>query len=419
MLPAGRRSISASALDAALTVSQLTQYIKALIESDLRLSWVVVRGEVSNAKLHASGHLYFTLKDAGSSIRCVMFRRYAQELKFSPRNGLAVVALGYVGVYERDGVYQLYVQRMEEDGYGLLHAALEKLKAKLEAEGLFRPERKRKLPLVPRKIGVVTSASGAAIRDILVVTYKRFPRAHVVVAPVLVQGDRAAGEIAEAVRCLGEVEGVDVIIVARGGGSMEELFAFNDERVARAIYACPVPVISGVGHETDLTIADLVADARAPTPTAAAQMAVPDELELRSRVNMLVARAYAAALRRLDSARARLGTVMDRPLFRQPETLVGRKAQEYDRLVEELNGALGRLLERKTKTLEILAARLGALDPLGVLSRGYSICLKIPSRRVVGTAAEVMAGEHVAVVLKDGELRCGVNEVKRRETANP
>ncbi|MCL6451980.1 MAG: exodeoxyribonuclease VII large subunit [Acetobacteraceae bacterium] len=390
-----------------LGVYDLTRYLKELLDSDPVLASVWVRGEVSNFRHHTSGHMYFTLKDERSALRCVMFRSRNQALTFLPQDGMRVVAGGYVSVYERDGVYQLYVEEMQPDGLGALHQAFLRLKEKLEKEGLFDFSRKRPLPLLPRCLGVVTSLTGAALQDILTVARRRLPCLDIVVAPVRVQGAEAPGEICRALELMNAWGGADVIIVGRGGGSLEELWAFNDEAVARAIYASRAPVVSAVGHQTDITIADLVADLRAPTPSAAAEQAVPDGSELGLRLDSLGSRLIGGIRERLGRWRSRLDRLALSPGLARPLDRVWQGRQRVDGLGRRLVLGWTRGLKVSRARLDAFRGRLSALSPLSVLERGYSICLRQDGRPVTRLArAEV--GDQVAVVLYDGELGCRV-----------
>jgi exodeoxyribonuclease VII large subunit len=396
---------------AVLTVRALTLYIRQLLERDDVLGAVWVRGEISNFKHHTSGHLYFTLKDEQSQIRCVMFRSRAQLLRFRPENGQTVVVGGAVTVYERDGNYQLYVEEMEPAGIGALHLAFAQLKAKLEAEGLFDQERKRQLPLLPRRVGVVTSLTGAAIRDIITVARRRFPNVNLVIAPALVQGEEAPASLIAALQGLARVPGIDVIIIGRGGGSLEELWAFNDEMVARAVAACPVPVVSAVGHETDVTICDFVADLRAATPSAAAELAVPSRAELKGVADGFRLRMLSAVRRLLERKRSRVKALATRPVLLRPQGRLMQDRQRIDQLARRVAVFAGRLVSDRRGRLRALAGRLDALSPLAVLSRGYSITLG-PGGQAVRSAAEVAEGDPVQVLLHLGRLFC---RVERRE----
>jgi len=395
------------------TVSALTTEVKAVLEDSFPAIWV--EGEISNFKHHTSGHMYFTLKDAQAQIRGVMFRGHNRLLRFQPTDGLAVLVCGAVTVYERRGDYQITAEFMEPKGVGALQLAFEQLKARLEAEGLFRDSRKRPLPLLPRKIGIVTSPTGAVIRDMLTIIGRRFPGLEVLIHPVAVQGAGAAGEIAAALRRLGSREDLDVLIVARGGGSLEDLWAFNEEIVARALAASPIPVISAVGHETDVTIADFVADLRAPTPSAAAELVVAQRDELRQRVDELTARGLSALQRVMTVRRSRVEMLGRHLLLLSP---VARLARQADRL-QDLRRRLGAwwVLFRtvRSERLARAAATLESLSPLGILGRGYSICFALPGRRILKAAAEVNQGSTVAVRLHQGELQCVVRAVQSKE----
>lgn len=391
---------------AALTVFQLTRAIKVLIRSDAALRDVWVRGELSNFKLHTSGHAYFTLKDERAAIRCVMWQERVLELRFRPQNGLEVLVRGYVDVFERDGQYQLYVQEMEPAGLGGLHLALEQLKARLAAEGLFDPARKRPLPVLPRRIALVTSPTGAALRDMIRVARRRFPNVHLVVIPVLVQGPEAPADIVRGLRIAGGI-GADVVIVGRGGGSLEELWAFNEEAVARAIRACPVPVVSAVGHETDFTIADLAADVRAPTPSAAAEMVVPERSALDRALAVAVARARRAMAARLRRERQRLDILRSRRVLEHPRSLLDGPRQRLDLQVSRLAAALRAGLAARRGAWRAAAGRLDALSPLATLRRGFAICRR-EDGTVVRRAEQVTVGEGVEVLLAEGSLGCRV-----------
>jgi len=398
-----------------LTVSELTRRIRHRLEGDPALAMVWVRGELSNCRLHTSGHLYFTLKDAQSSLRCVMFRSQASELGFLPENGLAAVVRGRIGLYERDGTYQLYVEEMTPEGVGSLFLAIEQLKRRLEAEGLFDRARKRKLPLLPRAVGVVTSPTGAVLRDIITVGRRRFPGIRLVLAPVPVQGETAPPAIARGIRLLGRLPEVDVIVLARGGGSFEELAAFNSETVARAVHACPVPVVSAVGHETDFTIADLVADVRAPTPSAAAEMVVPARSEAVRHLSSLLGRARAAAVAGTERRRRRLGlTAGATVLVRAPDRLA-RLRQQLDDLGRMREVALARHLEQSRAALAALGGRLDGLSPLATLKRGYSLCRRLPSGELVRSVAGLAPGDELEVLVADGEADCIVRAVRERD----
>lgn len=388
------------------TVSALTAEVKAVLEDGFSAVWV--EGEVSNFKHHTSGHMYFTLKDADAQIRAVMFRGSNRLLKFQPKDGMAVLALGTVTVYERRGEYQINVEFMEPKGVGALQLAFEQLKAKLEAEGLFEAARKRPLPRLPRKIGIITSPTGAVIRDMLTIIGRRFPGLAILIYPVQVQGEAAAPEIAAAVAAMGRRSDLDVLIVARGGGSLEDLWAFNEEVVARAIAGSPIPVISAVGHETDITVADFVADLRAPTPSAAAELVVAQRDELRQRVDDLTARALAAVENGLAVRRARAEMLGRHLGVLSPEAQVRRQAERLRGLTQRLHAWWGMTRMRRQERMKVLVGKLETLSPLAILARGYSICWSLPGRHVVKAAGEVRIGSEVAVRLHRGELTCVV-----------
>ena len=391
-----------------VSVTELTRRIKKMLDSDPLLKGVLVKGEVSNFKRHSSGHLYFTLKDESSAIRCVMFRSSAQSLVFQPENGMAVIAAGYVSIYERDGQYQLYAESLQPEGIGSYHLAFEQLKKKLEAEGLFDPGRKRRLPLLPRRIGIITSARGAAIRDIISISKRRFPGVSLVIGDVPVQGDEAASRMVTALKLMNGVDGVDVIIVGRGGGSVEELWAFNDEGLARAIASSRIPVVSAVGHETDFTIADFVADLRAPTPSAAAELAVPDVSELNARISDRLTAMTRVVRRRIQSGRELLRSAADRPVFTRPRYVLDERRQALDDLVRDMGAAMRRRLTAAGAARDLLAGRLDALSPLGVLRRGFSVCRRCGDGRIVTSVSQVEPGDSVTVTVTDGEFMAAV-----------
>ncbi|HEY8347530.1 MAG TPA: exodeoxyribonuclease VII large subunit [Symbiobacteriaceae bacterium] len=388
-----------------LSVRELTQVVKQLLDQEPLLASLWVQGEISNFKHHTSGHLYFTLKDAYSQVRCVMFRSHAQRLRFRPADGMQVLVHGSVTVYERDGLYQLYCTAMEPAGIGTLYLQYEQLKARLAAEGLFDPALKRPLPLLPRKVGVVTALTGAAIRDIITVSRRRFPGIHLVISPALVQGEEAPASLIQALQRVVQVPGVDVVIIGRGGGSLEDLWAFNDEALARAIRACPVPVVSAVGHETDFTIADFAADLRAPTPSAAAELVVPSRAELKGEVESLRLRMITQMNRLLETKRLQVRALAQRPVLQRPEGRLLQDRQRLDELVRRLGYAAGHLVGTRRKELAALAGRLDALSPLAVLGRGYSITRRMDGQ-VVKDARQVAVGERVSVLLHRGRLTC-------------
>ncbi|MBI3062678.1 MAG: exodeoxyribonuclease VII large subunit [Deltaproteobacteria bacterium] len=389
-----------------LTVSELTQIIKGTLERELEPCWVV--GEISNFRIPPSGHLYFTLKDDKSQISAVMFRRQGQGLGFQPENGMEVFCFGRVSVYPVRGDLQLYVESMEPKGRGALYLAFEQLKKRLAEEGLFAVERKRPLPFLPASIGLVTSLQGAALRDMLRILGDRFPDRRIVIRPVKVQGDGAAAEIAGAVTELGRSGEVEVMIVGRGGGSLEDLWAFNEEVVARAIFAAGVPVISAVGHEIDFTIADFVADHRAPTPTAAAEMVVPRKADLMERVEELRGRLLREIQGRLDQEREAWAGLARR--LADPR----RRLQENQMRLDELSLALGRRfqdhLDRLKSRLTQGVGRLSSLSPLAVLERGYSIAHKMPEGLIMKDSAPLKIGDLLRITFARGKSLCRVEE---------
>ncbi|HYL82349.1 MAG TPA: exodeoxyribonuclease VII large subunit [Candidatus Acidoferrum sp.] len=386
------------------SISELTAEVKAVLEDGFSAIWVA--GELSNFKHHTSGHMYFTLKDDRAQIRGVMFRGNNRLLKFQPKDGLAVLVFGTITVYERRGEYQIAAEFMEPKGIGALQLAFEQLKARLEAEGLFDPARKRPLPRLPRKIGIITSPTGAVIRDMLTIIGRRFPGLAILIHPTQVQGESAASEIAAAVRRLGARPDLDVLIVARGGGSLEDLWAFNEEAVARAIAACPLPVISAVGHETDVTIADFVADLRAPTPSAAAELVVAQRDELRQRVDELLLRAQTAVENAVADRRAQVHMLARHLAVLSPLAQVTRQAERLRGLRQRLASWWELSRRVRQERLNVLVGKLESLSPLSILARGYSICFALPDRRVVKTTGDAAVGSEVAVRLHRGELHC-------------
>ncbi|MCW5864394.1 MAG: exodeoxyribonuclease VII large subunit [Anaerolineae bacterium] len=383
------------------TVGELTSYVRQMFEMDYRLRDIDVSGEISNFTRAASGHIYFTLKDAGAQLKCVMWRSMAERLRFRPAEGDAVIAHGRVSVYEVSGVYQLYVDHMQPAGRGDLAAAFERLKDVLAAEGLFDPERKRPIPPFPRKIGIVTSADAAALRDILIVLARRNPLVAVLIAPTLVQGELAPAQIVRALQRLDQRDDIDVILLARGGGSIEDLWAFNDERVARAIFAARHPIISGIGHETDFTIADFVADLRAPTPSAAAELAVPDLsgvgpalAEMRATLTAAIGGALAARREALR-ARAQWLTLLS------PQRLLDSDRQRVDMLAGRLAGSVARGLERRRGRLAVAGSSLMAFNPQATLARGFAI-VRGPDGELIRSVVQARPGAPLRVQVSDG-----------------
>ena len=389
------------------SVTQVNGHIKALLDSDTALSGLFVRGELSNYKTYPSGLHYFSLKDENSSIRCVMFRREAAALRFRPENGMKAVAFGRVAVFPRDGQYQLYVSALSPDGVGDLHAAFEQLKARLAAEGLFDPEHKKPIPAFPRRIALVTSSAGAAVRDMIRVLGARWPMAEVAVLPVRVQGTEAPGEIAAAIGWANAHRVADLIITGRGGGSMEDLWCFNDEGVARAIYASEIPVISAVGHEPDVTTADYVADLRAPTPSNGAELAVPDQNDLYERLSQLQRRMGKSVDHQLREARSVLDRAGRSRMLQNPMSWVDDRRLLLDYQRDRLGRGLTVSLGSRREQFGRLAASLDAMSPLKVLGRGYAIA-KGPDGAVIKSKKDVKPGDKLGVRVSDGEILCEV-----------
>ncbi|PKM74084.1 MAG: exodeoxyribonuclease VII large subunit [Firmicutes bacterium HGW-Firmicutes-16] len=396
--------------NAVLSVSQLNNHIKDLLDGDNLLMGLAVKGEVSNYKLYPSGHHYFTLKDAESAIRCVMFKGNASKLRFTPENGMNITAVGRVTVFPRDGAYQLYCTEMFPEGMGDLHIAFEQLKEKLSKEGLFDDSHKKPLPKYPKTIAIITSSAGAAVRDMIRILGKRWPMTKVVVLPVRVQGVEAPPEITGAIRYANKYNVADLIITGRGGGSIEDLWAFNDERVARAIFESEIPVISAVGHEPDVTIADYVADLRAATPSNAAELAVPDENELRESVSSMEVRLMHAIRRKLSEKRAKIEDIASRPIMLYPTAYIDQKRLELDSTQNALLSRYERLINAKKHLYIRYAASLDALSPLKVLGRGYSIATDGDGNSVTD-AESVNVGDRLNVSLSRGALKCTVDEV--------
>lgn len=388
------------------TVTALNNYIKELLDNDAGLAALTVRGEISNYKAYPSGHHYFSLKDETGTIRCVMFKGDAYRLRFRPANGMKVVAMGRVSVFPRDGQYQLYCTHLAPEGMGDLHAAFEALKAKLSAEGLFDPERKKPLPEFPRRIALVTSPVGAAVRDMVRILGARWPMAQVVIFPVRVQGAEAAGEIAQALDAVNAMDGLDLIITGRGGGSMEDLWCFNEEIVARAICRSKIPVISAVGHEPDVTIADYVADLRAATPSNAAELAVPDQNDVYGWLIQTKARLAQRTNRELSMARERIRRFERCRVLTDPAAMVADKRLLLDRELHSLANAFTGRLAAQRQRFAACAAKLDALSPMKVLGRGYAIPQK--AGRVVTSAKELKPQDEFTLKLQDGDVSCQV-----------
>ena len=394
-----------------LSVSDVNQYIKAMVDRDGLLSGLCIRGEISNYKVYPSGHHYFTLKDAGGALRCVMFKGNAFSLRFRPENGMKVLAFGRISVFPRDGAYQLYCERLTPEGVGDLYVAFEQLKVKLSQEGLFDPAHKKPIPAYPQRIAIVTSSAGAAIHDMLRILGKRYPLTKVILLPVRVQGAEAPPEICGAIRYVNRFQLADVIITGRGGGSMEDLWSFNDERVARAIYQSEIPVISAVGHEPDVTISDFVADLRAATPSNAAELAVPDQTELRERLLSAQSRLQQAQTRQLKLARQRLDGLKNKRVLQSPRNYLQDRRLLLDYQQKQLAACARQLLDRKKQRFIRLTAALDAMSPLKVLSRGYSMT-RDQDGHVLRDAGRVQVGGQITVTLQTGEVDAVVTTIR-------
>ena len=392
------------------SVTMLNEYIKNIFENNRTLSSVTVRGEISNFTNHRSGHLYFSLKDSDGQIRAVMFRSRAQGLKFMPESGMKVIVHGSVTVYPRDGSYQIYVSSMQPDGIGALYLAYEQLKARLAEEGLFDSIHKKPIPMYPHRIGVITSPTGAAVRDIINVTGRRYPMADIYLYPALVQGAGSEDSLVSALDYLDKSALCDVIIIGRGGGSIEDLWSFNSEKLARRIFDAETPIISAVGHETDFTICDFVADMRAPTPSAAAEIAVPDRRELMLRVDQLDERLASALIRSVQRARERLNLLSDRAGADGVRRMLDVKRDEVNYLREKSALLIRSMLQAKRDSLSASAAKANALSPLSTLSRGYSVAEK--GNAIIKSVNELSKGDRLTLIMNDGKLLTEVVEIK-------
>ena len=395
-----------------ITVSELNEYLKMLFEYDEILRNIYIKGEISNFTNHyKTGHFYFSLKDAGGSVRAVMFRSNASKLKFKPENGMRVVVGGRVSVFPRDGQYQVYVDVMEPDGVGALYMAYEQLRAKLEKEGLFAEERKKPLPRFPKRIGIVTSPTGAAIRDMLHITGRRFPSAEIVLYPALVQGADAAASIARGIRYFNTKKSVDLLIVGRGGGSLEDLWAFNEELLVRAVADSALPVISAVGHETDFTLCDFAADLRAPTPSAAAELAVPDTEELLSSLGHMNDRISLAMNRRLARSRDRLRLLSASRMLKDPRAFIDDKRMALAMDEQALYTRMERILAAKRAEFQYKTAKVEALNPLAVVARGYSAVFD-EKGILVKSVSQLAPGDGVSFALTDGRVHARVEKIE-------
>ena len=391
------------------SVSEVNQYIKQLLEEQPILSGILIRGEISNYKVYPSGHHYFTLKDGQGALRCVLFAGSAKYLRFCPENGMKVVASGKISAYPRDGAYQLYCTRLVSDGVGDLHIAFEQLKQKLYAQGLFAPEHKKALPAYPRCIAIVTSPAGAAVHDMIRILRRRYPLSKVLLLPVRVQGKEAPPEIASAIRYANRFQLADVLIVGRGGGSIEDLWAFNEEIVAQAIYDSQIPVISAVGHEPDVTISDLVADCRASTPSNAAEIVVPDQGELRRKLQTLSERMSKNQRHKIDVYDRRLQELQRKRVLADPVAFLQDRSMQLDFTQEKLVTAVERVLESYTHRFTHAAASLDAMSPLRVLRRGYCVAQK-EDKTILRSCLQAEPGESISLRLADGRLQCVVTK---------
>lgn len=394
-----------------LSITQVNEYIRSRMDADPLLSGVAVRGEISNYKMYPSGHHYFTLKDEGGALKCVMFKGNAMRLRFRPENGMKIIAMGRITVYPRDGAYQLYCTAMALDGVGDLHAAFEQLKAKLAAQGLFDPARKKPLPQYPGTIGIITSSAGAAIHDMLRILRKRYPLAQVRLLPVRVQGAEAPGEIAAAIRYANYYHLADLLIVGRGGGSIEDLWAFNDEQVAYAIYESQIPVISAVGHEPDVTISDFVADLRAATPSNAAELAVPDQDALRQTLDAMASSMASFLHRQVKAARQHLDVLSASPALQSPTGYLDQKRKSVELLKNRLISAQTYSVERRKRHYVELTAKLDAMSPLKVLTRGYAMA-QTADGAVLRSVDQINVGDGITVSLGDGKITASVTDKK-------
>ena len=393
-----------------LTVTEITQYLSRLIESDDLLGRLSVKGEISNFSESLAGHCYFTLKDPQSQLKCVFFKGSRSRVKVQIKEGMKVVVRGRITVYGKMGQYQLVVDSLKEEGLGDLFEKYLKLKEKLQKEGLFDAAHKKPLPYLPRIVGVVTSPYGAAIRDIITTLRKRNNSVHIVLMPVIVQGAEAPESICDGLRKIQKVSGMEVIILGRGGGSFEELMAFSDERVAREIFACRIPVVSAVGHETDVSISDMVADVRAATPTAAAQIVVPASEELLHRLNTLKMRMHRAVAKLLQSCQWKLQSIEKRYIFRFPERQIQNLSQNLDLLHARLSRAYRTLFARRINQLDLLREKLEVYNPRTILEKGYCFAHRLPDNTLIRSREDVSAGDEIRLTLKDGELNARVQQ---------
>lgn len=395
------------------SVSEITDYIKSLIENDGDLRSLMLRGEISNFKRYPSGHCYFTLKDATSQLKCVMFKSRAQYLRFVPTNGLKAVVTGSIGIYERDGVYQLYVDTLTPEGKGELALAFEQIKARLAAEGMFAPDLKKPLPRYPKKIGIVTSSAGAVLRDIYRVAKRRWPQIQLVLYPVQVQGSGAAEQIAEGIKFFNAKYPVDVLIVGRGGGSIEDLWSFNEEVVVRAIYLSNIPIISAVGHETDFTLSDFAADVRAATPSQAAELAVPDHLELLRHIRNLQTRMINNTKNSIQQKHEQLYNLLARRAFKEPKTSLSMYQERLAQLQSKFSASSERQIIAKKHRLDLALERLELLNPARVLRRGYAV-VSI-NNQTINSTKDLVIGNEIELTFNDGKIIARVEKIARKK----
>ena len=394
-----------------LSITQINEYIRSKMDTDALLNSIAVRGEISNYKVYPSGHHYFTLKDEGAALKCVMFKGNALRLRFRPDNGMKVIAMGKISVYPRDGAYQLYCSAMATDGIGDLYAAFEQLKKKLEAQGLFDPAHKKPLPKYPGTIGIVTSSAGAAVHDMLRILRKRYPLSRVRLLPVRVQGAEAPAEIAGAIRYANLHHLADLLIVGRGGGSIEDLWAFNDEQVAYAIYESDIPVISAVGHEPDVTISDFVADLRAATPSNAAELAVPDQDALRQTLDSMSSAMATALSRQLTAARRHYQLLAAHPALQSPVNYLEQRRKSLEILKNKLVSAQNQGISLRKQRYIAVTAKLDAMSPLKVLTRGYAMA-QTEDGTVLRSVTQAHPGDQIQISVSDGKLSAAVTDVK-------
>lgn len=393
-----------------LTITEINEYIRAKMDADTLLAGVAVKGEISNYKVYPSGHHYFTLKDESAALKCVMFRNSAMRLRFRPENGMKIIAMGKISVYPRDGAYQLYCSTLAMDGIGDLHTAFEQLKSKLAAQGLFDPVHKKRLPQYPGTIGIITSSAGAAVHDMLRILRKRYPLTKVLLLPVRVQGAEAPGEIVAAIRYANYYHLADLLIVGRGGGSIEDLWAFNDEQVARAIFASQIPVISAVGHEPDVTISDYVADLRAATPSNAAELAVPDQDSLRQALDTAMSTLQTVVLRQLRAARQHLDTLSASASLQSPVQYLKQRRESLSLVHARLQSSQLRTVTAKKQQFISLTAKLDAMSPLKVLARGYAM-VQTDNGEVVRSVKQVADSDRINISLSDGCLAAAITNI--------